>query len=157
MNHGRTQLLKERTSIFALLQASGLPWDRAEAEEVKTRDQLYDTIFAYDKDTLVDNDTYDGIWFVPMTAGDAYDRIDAVTAEVRRLSALIDRAQRQRHYFDCGPIINYFKDPFRPTGRDRPDGHLPFFLQRLQMYVDISIADILAVSRAADHFPDGGR
>ena len=142
MNHGRTQLLKERTSILALLQASELPWDRAEAEQAATREKLYDTIFAYDKDTLGDNDTYDGIWFVPLTAGDAYDRIDSITAEVRRLSALIDRAQRQRHYFDCGPIINYFKTPYGQRGEIDLMAVAPFFLQRLQVYVDISIADI---------------
>ena len=144
MNHGRTRILRERASLLALLAATDNPLERAEAEAGVTGAELrkrYDTIFTFDPDSLKDP-TYDGVSVMPLTIGDAYDRLDFITAEVRRLTALIDRAQRRRHYYDSGPIIEYFKTPYDERGEIDLMAIAPFFLQRLQVYVDVSIAEI---------------
>ena len=144
MNHGRTQLLRERASLLALLTATGNPLERAGIEAGLTGAELekhYDTIFTFDPDDLQDQ-AYDGISAAPLTVGDAYGRLDFITADVRRLTALIDRAQRRRHYYDSGPIIEYFKTPHEARGEIDLMAIAPFFLQRLQVYVDVSIAEI---------------
>ena len=130
LNHDRGMLLKERTAIHSILTASGLPFVQAEdvdAEEV---------VFSYDEAL------YEGVLMMPLTAADAYSRVDWITEEVRRLSASINRAVRRRHFFDCGPLIEYFQTPADQRGAIDLMAIAPFFLRRLQVYIDISIADI---------------
>ena len=130
LNYDRGILLKERTAIHALMLATGLPLSRPKDSDAA------DVVFSYDQDL------YEGVLMMPLTAADAYSRLDWITAEVRRLSASINQAIRRRHFFDCGPLIEYFQTPADQRGEIDLMSIAPFFLQRLQVYVDISIADV---------------
>ena len=131
LNYRRIALLDERTAIHAILTASELPLERSAAKHPQRRRRrrddpdLLETVFSFDQSE------YEGILMVPLTAKVAYSRVEWITQEIRRLTAIINDAIRRRHYFDCGPLIEYFKTPadkrgnidLKPLQKERRYGH----------------------------------
>ena len=161
LNHRRGDLLKERASLQALLVATEHDLERGDPT-------VNDKLFTFDHDMLTGDPVLEWITIMPMTVGDAYDRLDGIAAEVYRLTAQINWAKRQGYYFDCGPIIEYFKTPYDERGQIDLMAVAPFYLQRLQIYVDVSIAEIWRhqnqriiaqqsdINSVIDVAPDGG-
>ena len=130
LNHDRKKLLQERTAIHSLLGAVDLPVERKPGIDPR------DYTFSFD------GTDYEGVLMLPLTGADAYSRLDWISVEIGRLTATITKAIRQKYYFDCEPLIDWFKTPAAERGEIDLMAISPFFLHRLQVYVDVSIADI---------------
>ncbi len=142
LNHRRTELVRERANLHEILQGLKCPLepDDVRAMEEEEAEQLYRTSLTFGADTL---GRFQGTpWLVPLTLRDCYDRLNEITALVRGLSAQIQQAQRKGTYWDCGPLIEYFKTPYAKRGEIDLMAIAPPFLLKLQPYIDVSIADV---------------
>ena len=142
MNHRRTELVRERTALQEMLKGFGKPQDPEDVRQSMSEEDgeaLYRTSLVYGTDTL--QRFTSSSWIVPLTFRDAYDRLDEISALIRSLTAQIQDAQRKGEYWDCGPIIEYFRTPLKDRGDIDLMAVAPPFLLKLQVYVDISVAD----------------
>ena len=142
LNHRRTELVRERANLHEILQGLKCPLDPEEVRAMEEAEagKLCRTSLTFGADTL---ERFQGTpWLVPLTLRDCYDRLNEITALVRGLSAQIQQAQRKGTYWDCGPLIEYFKTPYGRRGEIDLMAIAPPFLLKLQPYIDVSIAEI---------------
>ena len=142
MNHRRTELVRERANLHEVLKGLGLlevP-DDLRAMPQEDAEALYRTTLRYGSDTLEKFTRWS--WMVPLTVRDAYDRLDEITALSKGLTSQIQIAQRKGHYFDCGPLIDYFRTPYKDRGDIDLMAIAPPFLHKLQAYIDVSISEV---------------
>ena len=141
LNHRRTELIRERTNLHSILSGLRAPLDPDDVREMDEAEmeKLYRTSLTFGTATL---DLFTGAsWLVPLTLRECYARLDDITALVRSLSAQIQRSQRNRAW-DCGPLIEYFRTPYKDRGEIDLMAIAPSFLRKLQTYIDVSIADV---------------
>ena len=142
MNHQRTELIRERSAIQGMLKPFNLPLDPEDARKLddERREELYQTSLFYGEETL--RRFTSSAWLIPLDCRDAYDRLDEIGARVRNLTAQIQEAQRHGHYWDGGPLIEYFRTPYKDRGDIDLMAIAPPFLLKLQAYIDVSISEI---------------
>ena len=142
LNHRRTELIRERSAIQELLRGFGKPLDPEDVRKLDEdqREELYGTSLFYGEETL--KQFTGSAWLVPMGLRDAYDRLDEITARVKNLTVQIQEAQRNGHYWDGGPLIEYFRTPYKDRGDIDLMAIAPPFLLKLQAYIDVSISEV---------------
>ena len=141
MNHQRTELIRERSSIQGMLKPFNLPLDPEDVRKLDDgqREELYQTSLFYGEETL--RQFTSSAWLIPLDCRDAYDRLDEISARVRNLTVQIQEAQRSGHYWDGGPLIEYFRTPYKDRGDIDLMAIAPPFLLKLQAYIDVSISE----------------
>lgn len=156
LNHRRTELVRERTNLHEILQGLKCPLD---PDDVRVMDpdeaeKLCRTPLAFGEDSLA---RFQGTpWLVPLTLRDCYDRLNEITAQVRGLSAQIQQAQRQGTYWDCGPLIEYFRTPYDKRGEIDLMAIAPLPAQAPAIHRRVHRGD-LARPRPAHHLPESLR
>ena len=143
LNHRRMALLKEKAWIESMLLGFQKTIDTAEvaAMEQRPRTALRETALSYSASTLKADEHRPITAIIPVTLGEAYDRLTEIMMLVQSLALRIRRAQERDIYYDVGPLLDYWQTPYERRG-DLDPTLGPAFMVRLNDIVDISSAHI---------------
>lgn len=138
LNHRRTTLIEERAHLQEMLDRLEMPTDPVDGRQL-TQEQLGAVLQHPEEDA---KKMKGSLWVLPLTLRECYNRLDEITELVARLAYQIRDAQSRGSYFDCGPIIEYFRTSYNDRGDIDLLAIAPPFLRKLQAHVDISISEI---------------
>ena len=138
MNHRRASLIQERASLQGMLERLEDPADPADGFQLPAGQLM--AVLQHSEDDA--KKMHGSLWVLPLTLQECYGRLEEITDVIRRLAYQIRDAQRQGRYVDCGPLLEYFRTPYKERGDIDLLAIAPPFLLKLQAYVDISIAEI---------------
>ena len=143
LNYFRVELLKEKAWLEALLLGLNQPNNPAEVAAMAegTRTELLATGISYSANILKQDDARPLTAIIPVTLGEAYERITDITSQVQSLALRIRRAQAKGIYYDVGPLLAYWKTPYHERG-DLDPTLGPGFMVRLNDIIDISSAEV---------------
>ena len=144
LNWSRLELLKERAWLETLL--AGIlkkPYDAGEVALLGDAElqELRDTVISYTLPMLNQDRDRPVTAVIPLTVGDAMDRVDETGILLQGLVHRIRRAQRLGIYFDNGPLLVYWQTPYRERG-DLSPTIMPTFMARLHEVIDITSSSI---------------
>ena len=143
LNHRRLELLREKAWLDSLLLGLKQTTDAAEVAALPDprRQELMGTGIAYSASTLKDDGNRPLTAIMPVTLGEAYERITEITSLVQSLALRIRRAQLLGIYYDVGPLLAYWCQPYEQRG-DLDPTLGPGFMMRLNDVIDISSAAV---------------
>ena len=143
MNHRRMELFKEKTWIESMLAGWGQTIDLAEVRRYSDakREELRNTTISYDWATLTNPDKRPLTAILPVTLGEAYQRLEEIMVLAQSLAFRIQRAQQLDVYYDGGPLLAYWQTPYDRRG-DLDPTLGPAFMVRLNDIVDVCSAYI---------------
>ena len=143
LNHRRLELLREKAWLDSLLLGLRQTQDPAEVAAMADdkREALLGTGIAYSASTLGEGGKLPLTAIIPVTLGEAYERITEINSLVQSLALRIRRAQTLGIYYDVGPLLAYWSQPYETRG-DLDPTLGPGFMMRLNDVIDISAAEV---------------
>ena len=158
LNHRRMALLKEKAWIESMLLGFQKTIDTAEvaAMEQRPRTALRETALSYSASTLKADEHRPITAIIPVTLGEAYDRLTEIMMLVQSLALRIRRAQERDIYYDVGPAPGLLADSLRAPRRPGPDPGTGLHGQ-VERHSRHQLGAYLASPGAADQLPERRR